>query len=85
MREPGLAEVRAAQADGRWDAAYEPQRTATVPPDVAAALAADEQARAAFDGLDKTSQYRLYLPVLQARSPSGRAARLAKMLAMLVP
>jgi len=31
MREPGTAEVRAAQADGRWDAAYESQKTATVP------------------------------------------------------
>ena len=38
MREPGMAEVRAAQADGRWDAAYESQRNATAPPDVVAAL-----------------------------------------------
>jgi uncharacterized protein YdeI (YjbR/CyaY-like superfamily) len=28
MRAPGLAEVAAAQAEGRWAAAYEPQRTA---------------------------------------------------------
>ena len=28
MRPAGLAEVAAAKADGRWDAAYEPQRTA---------------------------------------------------------
>ena len=35
---PGLAEVAAAKADGRWDAAYESQRDATVPPDLAAAL-----------------------------------------------
>ena len=38
MREPGMAEVRAAQADGRWEAAYESQKTATVPADVVAAL-----------------------------------------------
>jgi uncharacterized protein YdeI (YjbR/CyaY-like superfamily) len=37
MRAPGMAEVEAAKADGRWDAAYEPARTATVPPDLAAA------------------------------------------------
>ena len=38
MREPGMAEVRAAQADGRWDAAYASQKNATVPADVVAAL-----------------------------------------------
>src|SRR5918998_6711471 len=30
MREPGLAEVRAAKADGRWEAAYASQKEATV-------------------------------------------------------
>ena len=83
MREPGLAEVRAAQADGRWDAAYESQRNATVPPDVVAALEDNERAKDVFDSLDKTSQYRLYLPVLQARSPKARAGRREKMIAML--
>jgi uncharacterized protein YdeI (YjbR/CyaY-like superfamily) len=38
MREPGLAQVAAAKADGRWDAAYESQRNATVPLDLKAAL-----------------------------------------------
>ena len=35
MRPSGLAEVEAAKADGRWDAAYESQRAATVPPGTA--------------------------------------------------
>jgi uncharacterized protein YdeI (YjbR/CyaY-like superfamily) len=83
MREPGMAEVLAAQADGRWDAAYESQKKATVPPDVVAALEANRSARDHFDSLHKTSQYRLYLPVLQARSPKVRAARVEKMIAML--
>ena len=83
MRAPGMAEVRAAQADGRWDAAYESQKNATVPPDVVAALDDNQQAKDFFDSLDKSSQYRLYLPILQARSPKARAARLEKMIAML--
>jgi uncharacterized protein YdeI (YjbR/CyaY-like superfamily) len=83
MREPGTAEVRAAQADGRWDAAYESQKNATTPPDVVAALENNETAKDFFDSLDKTYQYRLYLPVLQARRPKARAARLQKMIAML--
>ena len=39
MRPSGLAEVEAAKADGRWEAAYESQRNARVPPDLEAALA----------------------------------------------
>src|SRR4051812_46803788 len=31
MRDPGLAEVERAKADGRWDAAYDPPSRATVP------------------------------------------------------
>jgi len=38
MHEAGLAEVRAAQADGRWTAAYASQREATMSPDLAEAL-----------------------------------------------
>lgn len=38
MRPSGLSEIEAAKADGRWTAAYESQRNATVPPDLAAAL-----------------------------------------------
>jgi uncharacterized protein YdeI (YjbR/CyaY-like superfamily) len=83
MREPGLAEVRAAQADGRWDAAYESQKNTTVPPEVVAALAENPEAKAAFDALEKTERYRLYLPVLQARTDTARASRLQKMIAEL--
>ncbi|MFF8830904.1 YdeI family protein [Streptomyces sp. NPDC015131] len=83
MREPGLAEVRKAQEDGRWAAAYASQRTATVPPDLAAALDADPDARAAFEGLDRTSRYQLILPLLQATTPRSRQARLDRVLAAL--
>jgi uncharacterized protein YdeI (YjbR/CyaY-like superfamily) len=82
MREPGLAEVRAAQADGRWDAAYASQREAP-PADVVAALEAHPVARAAFDRLDKTARYLAYLPVLQALTPAARATRLDTMITTL--
>ena len=83
MREPGMAEVRAAQADGRWDAAYASQKRATVPAEVIAALADNTPARDAFDALDKTAQYLLYLPVLQARTEKTRAARVEKLVSLL--
>lgn len=83
MREPGLAEVRAAQADGRWEAAYASQKNVTVPPDLAAELERRPAARAAFEALDRTGRYQVILPLLQARSPAGRTARLDKAITRL--
>jgi uncharacterized protein YdeI (YjbR/CyaY-like superfamily) len=83
MRPPGLAEVAAAQEDGRWEAAYAPQRDAAVPPDLAQALAADPEAAARFEALDKTGRYMVILPLLKARTPAVRAARLQKAISAL--
>lgn len=85
LRAPGLAEVSAAKADGRWEAAYESQKNAAVPPDVKAALKANEPAKLSFDQLGKTDQYLMILPLLKARTPKERAARLEKMIDRLAP
>ncbi|WP_420034433.1 YdeI/OmpD-associated family protein [Streptomyces sp. cg28] len=77
MREPGLAEVRRAQEDGRWDRAYASQSHAEVPDDLASALAANPAARTAFDALDRTARYLVLLPLLQA-TPENRRARLER-------
>ena len=78
MRPGGLAEIAAAKADGRWDAAYESQRTAEVPPDLEAALAADNRARAAFEALGRSERYAVILPVLKARTDAARANAVAR-------
>ncbi|WP_328493756.1 YdeI/OmpD-associated family protein [Streptomyces sp. NBC_00414] len=78
MRPTGHAEVAAARADGRWEAAYESQRDATVPDDLAAALDRSPRAKACFDGLGKTGRYLVVLGLLRARTPEVRAARLRK-------
>jgi uncharacterized protein YdeI (YjbR/CyaY-like superfamily) len=83
MREPGLAAIMAAKADGRWDAAYESQRNATVPPDLAAALADDERARTRFGLLGRTEQYALFLRLMKARTPESRAVQLERIIASL--
>ena len=83
MRAPGLAEVAAARADGRWVAAYERQRNARPPADLAAALEQNEQARTAYERLDKTGRYLLALPILKATTPAMRLRRLQKAIATL--
>ncbi|WP_457964052.1 YdeI/OmpD-associated family protein [Arthrobacter sp. D1-29] len=83
MKPPGLAEIDAAKADGRWAAAYESQRTADVPPDLTAALAADPAAGTAFENLGKSERYAVILPLLKARTPESRAKTLAREVAKL--
>jgi uncharacterized protein YdeI (YjbR/CyaY-like superfamily) len=83
MRPSGLAEVEAAKADGRWEAAYESQRTAEVPPDLAAVLASDADANAAFERLSRSERYAVILPLLKARTPELRARILAQSVARL--
>ncbi|HEU4542682.1 MAG TPA: YdeI/OmpD-associated family protein [Jiangellaceae bacterium] len=78
MQAPGLAQVNAAKADGRWAAAYESQRNATVPADLAAALQRNEPAKRFFDQLGKTDRYQIILRLLKAKTPEGRAALLEK-------
>lgn len=83
MREPGFAAIQAAKADGRWDAAYESQRNATIPDDLAAALASDERARASFELLDRTRQYALFLLLMKAKTPANRAVQLEQIVESL--
>ncbi|WP_086831311.1 YdeI family protein [Streptomyces sp. NRRL B-24572] len=83
MREPGLAEVRAARADGRWEAAYPSQKDATVPDDLAAALAAEPGATEAFGALGRTERYLVILSLWQARTAKTRTARLERAVAAL--
>jgi uncharacterized protein YdeI (YjbR/CyaY-like superfamily) len=78
IRASGMAEVEAAKADGRWAAAYVSQRNATVPPDLADALAASPQAARAFEALSKTEQYAVILKLVTARTATARAAELLK-------
>lgn len=78
MRPAGMAEVEAAKADGRWDAAYAAQRDATVPSDLEAALAANPAAAVAFDALGKTDRYQVILSLETARTDTVRARELER-------
>lgn len=82
MRPAGQAQVDAAKADGRWAAAYAGQRTATVPDDLAAALAADPQAEAFFATLTGANRYAILYRVHDAKKPETRARRIATFVEM---
>jgi uncharacterized protein YdeI (YjbR/CyaY-like superfamily) len=82
MRPAGQAQVDAAKADGRWAAAYAGQKRATVPDDLAAALAADPQAKAFFEALNGANRFAILYRVQSAKRPGTRAARIAKFVEM---
>ncbi|MDX3378893.1 YdeI/OmpD-associated family protein [Streptomyces sp. ME02-6991-2A] len=83
MRPRGLAEIEAARADGRWEAAYASQKNATAPPDLVEALDANPAARAFYEKLSKSDQFALYLRLVTARTKKTRLARLERMLAAM--
>ncbi len=83
MRPAGMAEVEAAKADGRWDAAYAPASTSQVPPDLQTALDASPQAAAFFATLKGANRYAILYRVGTAKKPETRAKRIADFIAML--
>ncbi len=83
MQCSGLAEVEAAKADGRWDAAYAPASTAQVPPDLQNALDASPQAAAFFATLKGANRYAILYRVGTAKRPETRAKRIAHFITLL--
>jgi uncharacterized protein YdeI (YjbR/CyaY-like superfamily) len=83
LRPAGAAEVAAAKADGRWEAAYEGAATAKVPDDLQRALDANPAAAAFFAGLDGANRYAITYRLAEAKRPETRERRLRKFLAML--
>jgi len=83
MRAAGLAEVERAKLDGRWEAAYAGQRSAVVPEDLAAALAANPAASEFFATLDSANRYAILYRIDEAKQPLTRARRIERYVAML--
>jgi uncharacterized protein YdeI (YjbR/CyaY-like superfamily) len=82
MKPGGQAQIDAAKADGRWQAAYAGSATIEVPEDLAAALRANKTALAFFDALDRSNRYAILFRVHEAKKPETRAARIAKFVGM---
>lgn len=81
MQEPGLVHVRAAQADGRWAAAYASSEM-TVPEDFLTALEERPAAKAFFETLNKQNRYAIAYRLRTAKKPETRQKRLEQFLDM---
>lgn len=83
MLAAGLAEIEAAKADGRWDAAYAPASRATVPPDLQAALDANAKAASFFATLTGANRYAILYRIGAAKKAETRAHKIQLYVAML--
>jgi uncharacterized protein YdeI (YjbR/CyaY-like superfamily) len=86
MTPHGQRQVDAAKADGRWDAAYAPMRSAsaaTIPKDLRAAIEASPRARKTFRTLSRQHLFALAFRTNNMKTPAGRAKKIAALVAML--
>ena len=86
MTPHGQREVDAAKANGRWDAAYAPIRSASetsIPDDLRAAIDASPRALATFRKLGRQNLFALAFRTNNMRTPEGRAKKIATLAAML--
>ncbi len=83
MKPAGLAAVELARQDGRWDAAYDSQRTSVVPADLQAELDKNEAAQAFFNTLDSANRYAFLFRIQTAKKPETRSRRIEQFVQML--
>lgn len=86
MQPAGQHQVDAARADGRWDAAYTPIRSASaesIPDDLRAAIEANAAARRTFRTLGRMNLFALTFRTNNMKTPAGRARTIAQLVAML--
>lgn len=83
MRPAGLAQVQRAQADGRWEAAYDSAKQAQPSPEFAKALAASPRAAAFFAELNGANRYAVLFREKAPKKAETRARKIAELVAML--
>lgn len=83
MAAPGLAQVEAAKADGRWDKAYASGREMTIPADLQAAIDAEPAAKAMLARLSAQNHFALAFRVHNMKTEAGRKKKIATFVEML--
>ena|ERR687895_1678525 len=83
MKPPGLAEVEAAKADGRWTKAYDSPSKMTMPEDFLKELSKNKEAKAFFETLNKANIYAIAWRLQTAKKPQTREKRMKAILTML--
>jgi uncharacterized protein YdeI (YjbR/CyaY-like superfamily) len=83
MQPAGLAAIEAAKMNGRWEAAYDSQRTAALPDDFAAELDRRPKAKAFYATLNSANRYAIIFRLHSAKKLETRARRVQQLIDML--
>lgn len=83
MQPAGMAQVEAAKADGRWDAAYAGSASMAPPPELQAELDANPKAAAAFAALGSSARYAICFRIHNAKRAETKLRNARKYVGML--
>jgi len=83
MKPAGLKAIEAAKQDGRWDAAYEGQKSISVPEDFQSALEKNQKAKVFFESLNSANRYAFLFRVTTAKKAETRERRISQFVEML--
>jgi uncharacterized protein YdeI (YjbR/CyaY-like superfamily) len=86
MTPHGQREIDTAKANGRWNAAYAPIRSASktsIPADLRRAIRAKPKAEKTFATLNRLNLFALAFRTNNMRTPEGRARKIAQLVATL--
>jgi uncharacterized protein YdeI (YjbR/CyaY-like superfamily) len=83
MQPSGQAAVDAAKADGRWEDAYAGPASATMPDDLAAAIAASPAATKMLETLSSTNRFALIYRLSSVKRAATRESKIAQFVQML--
>lgn len=76
MKPAGLQAVEKAKADGRWENAYDPPSTMTIPEDFLVELRKNKKAEAFFKSLNKTNRFAIGFRLQTAKKQATREKRM---------
>jgi len=83
MKPAGLKEAEAAKNDGRWELAYDPQGSMTVPDDFLSELSKEKKALIFYESLNKANKYAIAWRIQTAKRPETKEKRMKEILEML--
>jgi uncharacterized protein YdeI (YjbR/CyaY-like superfamily) len=83
MQAAGREEMEKAQRDGRWAAAYDGQKSSTVPSDLQVKLDRNPKAKAFFATLNSVNRYAILFRLQTAKKAETRERRLRQFVEML--
>jgi uncharacterized protein YdeI (YjbR/CyaY-like superfamily) len=83
MQSAGLKAIESARQDGRWDKAYESQRSASIPKDFQSELDKHPKAQEFFATLNSVNRYAMLFRIQTAKKAETRAQRIEKFIRML--